>query len=120
MDLTQIATVLFALAAVNGLALATCFFMQKPRPAPLAVIHFLFAASGLTTLALSVWRDPSMMLTNVALGILFVVALGGFWLFSFRLRGKPIYAPLLVAHALGAIMGFVCLVLVVFGKALDL
>lgn len=120
MELTQIAAILFALAAVNGLALATCFFLNKPRPVPLAVIHFLFAASGLATLSLYVWRDSSVMLANVALGILFVVALGGFGLLSFRLRGKPLYTPLLIVHALGAIMGFICLVLVVFGKAIEL
>jgi hypothetical protein len=48
--------------------------------------------------------------TEIAV-ILFVVALGGFGLLSFRLRGKPLYTPLSLVHAFGAIMGFVCLML---------
>jgi hypothetical protein len=109
-----VAAVLFALAAVNGLALATCFFMAKPRPFPLAMVHLAFAASGLVTLAWAVWKDNgSVMLANVALGIMFVVALAGFVQLSFRLRNMPLYTPLLLAHALGAITGFLVLLVAV-------
>jgi hypothetical protein len=108
-----IAAVLFALAAVNGLALATCFFMARPRPWPLALVHFSFAASALATLAWTVWKDSSVMLANVALGIMLVVALMGFVQLSLRLRGLPLYTPLLIFHALGAITGFLVLLVAV-------
>jgi uncharacterized membrane protein len=108
-----VAAVLFALAAVNGLALATCFFTARPRPLPLAMVHLCFAASGLATLAWTVWKDSSVILANISLGIMFVVALMGFVQLSFRLRGMPLYAPLLIVHALGAITGFLFLLVAV-------
>ena len=109
-----IAAVLFALAAVNGLALATCFFMAKPRPLALAMVHFFFAASGLLTLAWAVWKDyGSVMLANISLGIMFVVALMGLVQLSFRLRNMPLYTPLLIVHAMGAITGFLFLLVAV-------
>ncbi len=108
-----IAAVLFALAAVNGLILATCFFRSRPRPLPLAMVHLAFAASGLGTLAYTVWQDPSVTLANVSLGIMLVVACMGFVQLSFRLRGLPLYAPLLIVHALAAITGFLVLLVAV-------
>ena len=109
-----LAAVLFALAAVNGLALATCFFMAKPRPLALAMVHFFFAASGLVTLAWNVWQvQGSVMPANIALGIMFVVALMGLVQLYFRLRSMPLYTPLLLVHALGAITGFMFLLVAV-------
>jgi hypothetical protein len=111
--LPTIAAVLFALAAVNGLALATCFFTSRPRPLPLAMVHFAFAASGLVTLSWFVWQDRTVMLANIALGIMYVVALGGLVQLYFRLRNMPLYTPLLIVHALGAITGFLFLLVAV-------
>jgi hypothetical protein len=109
-----VAAGLFALAAVNGLILATCFFTARPRPLVLAMIHLAFAASGLATLAWAVWKDQgAVMLANVALGIMLVVALGGFVQLYLRLASKPLYTPLLLAHALGAITGFLVLLVAV-------
>ena len=69
---------------------------------------------ALATLAWAVWKDGgSVMLANVALGIMFVVALAGFVQLSFRLRNMPLYTPLLLAHALGAITGFLVLLVAV-------
>jgi hypothetical protein len=108
-----LALVFFALAAVNGLFLAVCFFRARPRPLTLAMIHLFFAVSGLSTLLLYVWRDQSVMLANVSLGIMSVVAAIGLVQLSFRLRGLPLYGPLLIFHALGAITGFLVLLVAV-------
>jgi hypothetical protein len=113
--LLTIAAVLFALAAVNGLALATCFFLTKPRPLALAMVHLAFAASGLATLAWAVWTGYGTVPppAKISLGIMFVVALAGFVQLYFRLANKPLYTPLLLAHALGAITGFLFLLVAV-------
>jgi hypothetical protein len=110
-----IAAILFALAAVNGLALATCFFMAKPRPLALAMVHLAFAASGLVTLAWAVWTEYGTIsiLPKISLGIMLVVALAGFVQLYFRLVNKPLYTPLLLAHAMGAITGFLFLLVAV-------
>jgi len=104
-----LAIILFALAAVNGLILATCFFRARPRPFPLAMVHLTFAAAGLATLALFVWKDQTILLANIALAIMCVVAFIGFIQLSFRLRGKELITPLLIFHALSAITGFLVL-----------
>jgi hypothetical protein len=77
------------------------------------MVHLLFAASALGTLAFAVWKDSSGPLMNVALGIMLVVALMGFVQLSLRLRSKPLYTPLLIVHALGAITGFLFLLVAV-------
>ena len=45
----------------------------------------------------------------IALGLLFLAALGGFGLLSFHLRGRPLSSPLVVGHAVVAVAGFLVL-----------
>jgi hypothetical protein len=75
----QLAAILFAVAAVGGVVLATMHFKGLPRSLPLAVVHLLAATAGLVRLLLAVRDDPSVMLANVALGVMVVVALGEFY-----------------------------------------
>jgi hypothetical protein len=113
----QVAAVLFAIAAAGGIVLATFHFRGRNRPLPLAMIHMLVAAAGLVMLGRAVFADSSIMLANVALGIIVVVALGGLGLLSFRLRAMPLPSALVAIHGLAAVVGIACLLAAIFMPA---
>lgn len=106
----RLAILLFAIAAVAGLTMAIMHFKGKTPPRPvLAVLHGLFAASGLVVLLLAVLKVGFSGAPAIALGLLVVAALGGFTLLSAHLRGRALPSGLVVGHALLAVAGFVTL-----------
>lgn len=105
------AIVVLAVAAMGGLVLASHAFAQKTPPMALAIVHGLFAASGLVLLILGVMKAATAGIGGWSLGIFLVAALGGFTLFSFHLRKRPLPVPLVVVHALAAVTAFVLLVI---------
>ena len=106
----RLSILLFAIAAVAGLIMAIAHFRKAtlPRPA-LAVLHGLFAASGLVVLLLALIKVGMHGAPAIALGLLVVAALGGFGLLSFHLRARALPSGLVVGHALLAVAGFVTL-----------
>ena len=101
---------LFAIAAVAGLTMAVMHFKGKTPPRPvLAVLHGLFAASGLVVLLLAVIKAGFGDAPGIALGLLLVAALGGFALLSSHLRGRALPSALVVGHGLLAVAGFLVL-----------
>jgi hypothetical protein len=105
-----IALVLFGLAAMGGLILATQRFKGAPQPSlPLAVVHGSAAALGLITLAVAVLGTGAPSLAKVALIVFLVAALGGFYLIAQHLQKKALPIPVIVVHALVAVTGFVIL-----------
>ena len=105
-----IALILFVVAALGGIVLVALRLMNRPLPLGLALIHGAVAAAGLVTLAIAVVQHPQpSRLPLIALGLLVVAALGGFVVFSFHLRNRPIPLPLTVVHALIAVAGVGCL-----------
>ncbi|MEO5930435.1 MAG: hypothetical protein ABIR47_10930 [Candidatus Kapaibacterium sp.] len=110
------AVVLFAVAAVLGIALASSFLRGKVPSVVLAVIHGLFAASGLVIVLIGVIRAAHSGIGGYALGLFILAALGGFILFSLHLRKKAVPTELIVGHGLAAVVGFVLLLLWVFGN----
>jgi len=106
----RLSILLFAVAAVAGLTMAVMHFKNATPPRPvLAVLHGLFAASGLVVLLLAVIKVGMQGAPAIALGLLVVAALGGFGLLSFHLRGRALPSGLVVGHALLAVAGFVTL-----------
>lgn len=106
----RLSILLFAIAAVAGLTMAVMHFKKAAPPRPvLAVLHGLFAASGLVVLLLAVIKVGVQGTPAAALGLLVVAALGGFALLSFHLRGRALPTGLLAGHALLAVAGFVTL-----------
>jgi hypothetical protein len=105
----SIAVLLFAVAAVGGLLLALQHFKKSPLSLPLAVVHGLVAASALVLLLLSVLGGSASGNAPIALVLFVVAALGGFFLFSHHLRNKPLPTPVVVIHALAAVVAFLLL-----------
>ena len=108
--------VLFALAALGGIVLAILRFQGRPTlPLGLAVGHGLVGAAGLVTLIWAVFGTG--LAAKASLGLFLVAALGGFVLFSFQLRKKPIPIGVMLVHALVAVIAFGLLLARVHGGA---
>lgn len=110
LDMYTLSLVLFAIAALAGVAMAVMHFrgISPPRPV-LAALHGVFAASGLVTLLLTVLKAGGKGPAQAALGVLLLAAIGGFYLLSFHLRGRPLPMIGVVGHAVIAVAGFVTL-----------
>lgn len=104
----------FGIAALGGLTLVTLKYKGKGLPMPLAIGHGLMAATGLITLIIIVVGNMENMMMNISLALFLVVALGGFALFSFHVRKKPMPGALISVHGAGGVIAFVLLVFAVF------
>lgn len=110
-----IAIVVFALAAVGGLVLASSVLRGRLAPWAVSVLHALLGASGLVLLILEVLKGPPPSRLAAALGLLVVAALGGFFLASFHLRRKVAPKAVVFVHAGVAVVGFLTLLSLVLG-----
>jgi len=106
-----VAAVLFALAALGGIILATLHLKKNDAPVSLALVHGLAAAVGLVLLIIVVTQMPSTGLAGVALVIFLIAALGGFVLFAMHLKKKMLPSALIVVHGLVAVVAFVVLLI---------
>ena len=113
-----IAAVLFAIAALGGLALAGLRLSGRELPPLwLALVHGLAAAAGLILLIIAVMGAATSVQARWALGLFLAAALGGFALFSFHLRGRALPVPIVLVHGLIAVIGFVVLLLGIFAAS---
>ncbi len=103
---------LFVLAALVGATMAVMHSIGKtPPPVPLAVLHGVFAASGLVVLLLALWPHFSGR-AAWALGLFVLAAVGGFTLaLGFHLRGKPLPSGLIAVHGALAVIAFLILLM---------
>jgi hypothetical protein len=104
------AAVLFAIAALGGLMLASQHFKGTRLSLPLALVHGGVAATALVLLMISVIRGSNVGNAKLALVLFVVAALGGFFLFSHHLRNKRLPSPVVIIHALAAVAAFLLLV----------
>ena len=108
----QLSIALFTIAAVAGLTMAIMHFRgTSPPKTVLAVLHGLFAASGLVILLLALIKTGFGGKPGIAFGLLAAAALGGFVLLSSHAQQKRLPSGLVVGHALLAVAGFVTLLL---------
>ncbi|MCK4742754.1 MAG: hypothetical protein KAT25_02915 [Sulfuriflexus sp.] len=107
------AIILLAITAVGGLVLAASVLREKLAPWPLSIVHALLGAAGLVILVLLALGESTSMQSTVALGLLVVAALGGFYLASLHLRGKVAPKAVVIIHAGVAVAGFLTLVSIV-------
>src|SRR3546814_15783171 len=98
--------IIFAVAAVGGVVLASKVLTGKFAPWALSIVHALLGAVGLILLASEVVLGTAVGRLPAALALLVIAALGGFYLASLHLR-RPI-APqgMFLLHAGVAIVGF--------------
>jgi hypothetical protein len=117
--LMKTAATLFGLAATGGLLMAGMRFSGIPRPpAWLAMVHGVLAAAGLTLLAYAAATVGIPSMAQLALGLMVFAAMGGAamnLLFHWKLLPLPI--PLMVGHGFVAAIGFVLLLVSIFGQA---
>ena len=102
--------VLFALAAIGGLAMAYIRIRTNSNPpGALAALHGIAAATALVILLWAVVQSSVGTVGAWALGLFVAAALGGFYLVSFHVRKQRLPVPVVVVHGLVAAAAFVLL-----------
>jgi hypothetical protein len=107
----QFAVLVFAIGALGGVVLATSVLRGRLAPWALSLLHAALGAAGLVLTALVVLGGGADVppRTGLALLLLAVAALGGFFLASYHLRKQPGPRPVVLIHAAVAVVGFVLL-----------
>jgi hypothetical protein len=103
------AIVIFAVAAVGGLILASSVLRNKLAPWALSIVHALLGAAGLIVLIVMLLQGSTGGRLSAALALLVIAALGGFFLASFHLRKKIAPKAVVIVHASIAVIGFLTL-----------
>ena len=86
-----IALVLFGIAALGGLYLASIRLRGAERPpTAIALVHGAVAAAGLVALLVAVMGASDPGLARTALAVFVVAALGGFFLFAQHAQKKAL------------------------------
>ena len=101
----------FGVGALGGLVLAGSVLRGRLAPWSLSLLHAALGATGLVLTALVV-LGPSEEVpptTGLALLLLAIAALGGFFLASYHLRKAPGPRAVVLIHAGVAVVGFVLL-----------
>ena len=103
------ALIVFAIAAVGGLVLASSVLRGKFAPWAISILHALLGATGLVLLLLGVMGGSGAGRAVAALGLLVVAALGGFYLASLHARKTIAPKAVVFVHAGVAVTGFLVL-----------
>lgn len=107
--------IIFAVAAVGGVVLASKVLTGKFAPWALSIVHALLGAVGLILLASEVVLGTGAGRLTAALALLVVAALGGFYLASLHLRRQIAPQGIVFIHASVAVVGFLTLLTVLLG-----
>jgi hypothetical protein len=106
----QWAVLIFAIGALGGLVLASHVLRGRLAPWPVSLLHAALGATGLVlTLLVVLGGNDVPHNTPLALIVLLVAALGGFFLASYHLRKVPGPRTVVLIHAGVAVIGFVLL-----------
>jgi hypothetical protein len=107
----QSATGVFVVAALGGLVMAGIrLFGKRNPPVWLTMAHGLLAGAGLTLLIYAALTSSIPQLAMFALLLFLVAAAGGMVMnLGYQWKQRPLPVPLLVGHALLAIVAFVLL-----------
>jgi hypothetical protein len=108
----KLAALIFAIGAVGGLIMATRVLKGQMAPWALSLLHAALGATGLVLTAIVVLGKSADVasIVPIALLILVVAALGGFFLASFHARQQLPPRAVVFLHAGLAVIGFLCLV----------
>lgn len=107
----KIAVLIFAIGALGGLVLASSVLRGRLAPWALSILHMLLGAAGLVLTALVVLggSDAGKGKVPIALLILVVAALGGFYLASIHVKRQVASKGIVFTHAGIAVVGFLLL-----------
>lgn len=107
----QTAVLIFAIGAVGGLVLANSVLRGRLAPWALSLLHAALGATGLVLTAIVVLKGApeGQGIIPIALLILVVAALGGFYLASFHARKMTAPRQVVLIHAGVAVVGFLLL-----------
>ncbi len=103
------AVIVFAIAALGGLVLASHVLRDKFAPWALSLLHALLGATGLILLIVIMVQGSGAQRIVAAFVLFLIAALGGFFLASFHLRKKLPPKAVVVLHAGLAVAGFLTL-----------
>jgi hypothetical protein len=107
------AVLIFAIAAVGGLILASSVLRNRFAPWTLSLLHAGLGAAGLILVLLVILQGGTSAIL-AAFFLLLCAALGGFYLASLHLRKHIPAKGIVVLHALLAASGFLVLANSVF------
>ncbi len=113
MNLIYLAVAVFAIAAVLGISILVNWLTKKGASKGVIYGHGIFAAIGLVLLIVFAIQNPGNY-PQLALIILVIAALGGFYMFFRELQNKMSPYSIAFIHALLAVAGFVSLLLFAF------
>jgi hypothetical protein len=103
----NLAVLLIALGAVVGLFMAVQHFRGRTPPRGLvAATHGLLAVAGVVVLLLAVRESGMRGMGQLALCLFAVAALGGLYLATLHMDQKRLSSPVIVIHALVAVIAF--------------
>lgn len=109
------ALLVFVVAALGGLVLASFVLRGRFAPWAISVLHALLGAGGLVLLLLAVMQGAGSR-ANLALAVLVVAALGGFYLASLHLKRKLAMKKIVLVHAGAAVVGVLVLISAVLAQ----
>ncbi|HEY5802651.1 MAG TPA: hypothetical protein VIT62_03965 [Lysobacter sp.] len=109
------ALIVFAIAAMGGLFLASHVLRGRLAPWVVSVLHALLGATGLLLLIMGVGQGGTPARATAALAVLVLAALGGFYLASIHYRGRVAPKAVVFVHAGVAVTGFLVLLSAVLG-----
>jgi uncharacterized membrane protein HdeD (DUF308 family) len=107
----QSATGVFVVAALGGLVMAGIrLFGKRNPPVWLTMAHGLLAGAGLTLLIYAAFTSRIPQMAVIAMWLFLVAATGGIVMnLGYQWKQRPLPVPLMVVHALLAIVAFVLL-----------
>lgn len=104
------ALIVFVVAALGGLVLASSVLRGRLAPWAISILHALLGACGLLLLIVTVLQGQGAGRVTAALGILVIAALGGFYLASLHLRKQVAPKAIVFVHAGLAVVGVLTLI----------
>jgi len=107
----KIAVLIFAIGAIGGLIMASSVLRGRMAPWALSLLHAALGATGLVLTAIVVLGGSADVpsIVPIALLLLVIAALGGFFLASFHARKQLPPRGVVFVHAGVAVVGFLLL-----------
>ena len=107
----KIAVLIFAIGALGGLYMATRVLSGRLAPWAVSLLHMVLGATGLVLTAIVVLGGAAGVagVVPIALVILVVAALFGFYLASIHVRNVVAPKGVVLTHAAIAVIGFLLL-----------